>query len=81
MVLDRNPENHFAEVDQAGFAPARLVPGIGLSPDKMLMGRFFSYHVLPDTDQRVCLSNNLCHDRGQEVDLGDRQQGEGARLP
>jgi catalase len=44
MVLDRNPANHFAEVDQSGFAPARLVPGIGLSPDKMLMGRIFSYH-------------------------------------
>jgi catalase len=44
LVLDRNPENHFAEVEQAGFAPARLVPGIGLSPDKMLMGRIFSYH-------------------------------------
>jgi catalase len=44
MVLDRNPENHFAEVEQAGFAPSRLVPGIGLSPDKMLMGRVFSYH-------------------------------------
>jgi catalase len=44
MVLDRNPANHFAEVEQAGFAPARLVPGIGLSPDKMLMGRIFSYH-------------------------------------
>jgi catalase len=44
MVLDRNPANHFAEVEQAGFAPARLVPGIGLSPDKMLMGRVFSYH-------------------------------------
>jgi catalase len=44
LVLDRNPADHFAEVDQAGFAPARLVPGIGLSPDKMLMGRIFSYH-------------------------------------
>jgi catalase len=44
MVLDRNPANHFAEVDQAGFAPSNLVPGIGLSPDKMLMGRIFSYH-------------------------------------
>jgi catalase len=44
MVLDRNPANHFAEVEQAGFAPARIVPGIGLSPDKMLMGRIFSYH-------------------------------------
>jgi catalase len=44
LVLDRNPANHFAEVEQAGFAPARLVPGIGLSPDKMLMARVFSYH-------------------------------------
>jgi catalase len=44
MVLDRNPANHFAEVDQAAFSPARLVPGIGLSPDRMLMGRIFSYH-------------------------------------
>jgi catalase len=44
MVLDRNPENHFAEVEQAAFAPSNLVPGTGLSPDKMLMGRIFSYH-------------------------------------
>jgi catalase len=46
LVLDRNPENYFAEVEQAAFAPANLVPGIGPSPDKMLMGRMFSY---PDT--------------------------------
>jgi catalase len=44
MVLDRNPANHFAEVEQAAFSPSSLVPGIGLSPDKMLMGRIFSYH-------------------------------------
>ncbi|MDA8331503.1 MAG: catalase [Candidatus Dormibacteraeota bacterium] len=44
MVLDRNPENFFAEVEQAGFSPANLVPGTGLSPDRMLMGRVFSYH-------------------------------------
>ncbi|MHB8491311.1 MAG: catalase [Solirubrobacteraceae bacterium] len=44
LVLDRNPENFFAEVEQAGFSPANLVPGTGLSPDKMLMGRVFSYH-------------------------------------
>jgi catalase len=43
-VLDRNPENHFAEVEQAAFDPSNLVPGTGLSPDKMLMGRIFSYH-------------------------------------
>jgi catalase len=44
MVLDRNPENPFAEVEQAGFSPANLVLGTGLSPDRMLMGRIFSYH-------------------------------------
>ena len=44
MVLDRNPANFFAEVEQASFSPANLVPGVGLSPDKMLMGRIFSYH-------------------------------------
>jgi catalase len=44
MVLDRNPGNHFAEVEQAAFSVGNIVPGIGLSPDKMLMGRVFSYH-------------------------------------
>ncbi len=44
FVLDHNPKNHFAEVEQAAVSPANLVPGIGLSPDKMLMGRIFSYH-------------------------------------
>jgi catalase len=44
LVLDRNPENFFAEVEQATFNPSNLVPGTGLSPDKMLMGRIFSYH-------------------------------------
>jgi len=44
LVLDRNPENFFAEVEQSSFNPSNLVPGIGLSPDKMLMARTFSYH-------------------------------------
>jgi catalase len=44
FVLDRNPANHFAEVEQAAFSVGSIVPGIGLSPDKMLMGRIFSYH-------------------------------------
>ncbi|GII30748.1 catalase [Planotetraspora mira] len=43
FTLNRNPENYFAEVEQAGFEPANLVPGIGPSPDKMLQGRLFSY--------------------------------------
>jgi catalase len=43
FVLDHNPENYFAEVEQAAFDPANFVPGIGPSPDKMLQGRLFSY--------------------------------------
>ncbi|MBQ7818883.1 MAG: catalase [Bacteroidales bacterium] len=43
MELNRNPENYFAEVEQAAFNPAHVVPGIGFSPDKMLQGRLFSY--------------------------------------
>ena len=43
MELNRNPENYFAEVEQAAFNPANIVPGIGFSPDKMLQGRLFAY--------------------------------------
>ncbi len=44
MVLNRNPSNYFAEVEQAAFSPANFVPGIGASPDKMLQGRLFAYN-------------------------------------
>jgi catalase len=44
LVLNRNPTNYFAEVEQAAFSPANLVPGISVSPDKMLQARVFSYH-------------------------------------
>ncbi len=43
MELNRNPENYFADVEQAAFNPASIVPGIGFSPDRMLQGRLFSY--------------------------------------
>ena len=43
MELNRNAENFFADVEQAAFNPANVVPGIGFSPDKMLQGRLFSY--------------------------------------
>ena len=43
MELNRNPENYFAEVEQAAFSPSNIVPGIGFSPDKMLQARVFSY--------------------------------------
>ena len=43
MVLNRNPENYFAEVEQATFSPGTMVPGVEPSPDKMLQGRLFAY--------------------------------------
>ena len=43
MTLNRNPENFFAQIEQAAFEPSALVPGIGFSPDKMLLGRTFAY--------------------------------------
>jgi len=43
MELNRNPDNYHAEVEQSGFSPANVVPGIGHSPDKMLQFRIFSY--------------------------------------
>ncbi len=43
LVLDRNPENYFAEVEQAAFEPRNVVPGLGFSPDKMLQARLISY--------------------------------------
>eukprot|EP00164_Ancoracysta_twista_P004349 GFYU01005858.1.p2 GENE.GFYU01005858.1~~GFYU01005858.1.p2 ORF type:complete len:513 (-),score=183.87 GFYU01005858.1:130-1668(-) len=46
LVLDRNPENYFSQVEQLAFAPSHMVPGIEPSPDKMLQGRLYSY---PDT--------------------------------
>ena len=41
--LNKNPENYFADVEQAAFNPAHIVPGISFSPDRMLQGRLFSY--------------------------------------
>src|ERR1700726_1777701 len=43
LELNRNPENYFADVEQAAFSPANVVPGISFSPDKMLQSRLFSY--------------------------------------
>jgi len=43
LELNRNPENYFAEVEQAALAPSNVVPGVGHSPDKMLQARIFSY--------------------------------------
>lgn len=74
LVLNKNPENYFAEVEQAAFSPANFVPGIGASPDKMLQGRLFSYHdthrhrlgpnyhLLPVNAPKACKVDNFQRD-------------------
>lgn len=56
MVLNRNPVNYFAEVEQLAFDPSNMPPGIEPSPDKMLQGRLFSY---PDTHRHRLGPNYL----------------------
>lgn len=43
LEMNRNPENYFAEIEQAAFSPGNVVPGISFSPCKMLQARIFSY--------------------------------------
>jgi catalase len=43
LVLDRVPDNYFAETEQSAFDPSNFVPGIGPSPDRMLQARLFAY--------------------------------------
>ena len=43
FTLNQNPVNHFSQIEQAAFSPSNTVPGTGVSPDKMLLGRVFSY--------------------------------------
>lgn len=56
MTINRNPQNVFAEVEQAAFSPSALVPGIEASEDKLLQGRLFSY---PDTQRHRLGPNYL----------------------
>lgn len=56
LVLNRNPANYFAEVEQIAFAPSHLIPGVEASPDKMLQGRLFSY---PDTHRHRLGANYM----------------------
>jgi catalase len=79
--LNRNPGNYFADVEQAAFSPANVVPGIGFSPDRMLQGRLFSYgdaqryrlgvnhHQIPVNHPRAAKVVNSYHrDGGMRVD-------------
>ena len=75
MVLDRNPDNFFAETEQVAFLPTNIVPGIDFSEDPLLQGRLFSYqdtqlsrlgtpnfHQIPINQARGCPFQNLQRD-------------------
>jgi len=79
LELNRNPENYHADVEQAAFNPANIVPGIGFSPDKMLQGRLFSYgdaqryrlgvnHVQIPVNKPRCFVNSYHRDGAMRVD-------------
>lgn len=84
LELNRNPQNYFAEVEQAAFNPANIVPGIGFSPDKMLQGRLFSYgdaqryrlginHGLLPVNRPQCPFHN--YHRDGQMQLGEYGEG------
>jgi catalase len=80
LELNRNPENYFAEVEQAAFSPASIVPGIGFSPDKVLQGRLFSYpdahryrvgvnhHNIPVNAPKQCPAHHYNRDGAMRTD-------------
>jgi catalase len=80
MVLNRNPENFFAEVEQVAFSPGNFVPGIGASPDPLLQGRLFSYpdtqrhrlgpnfHMLPVNAPKAAVESNYQRDGAMRFD-------------
>ena len=80
MVLDRNPDNFFAETEQVAFHPSHIVPGLDFSEDPLLQGRLFSYldtqlsrlggpnfHQLPINRPR-CPMRNLQRDGMRRMD-------------
>jgi len=80
IELNRNPDNYFADVEQAAFTPANVVPGIGFSPDRLLQGRLFSYgdtqryrlginhHQIPVNAPRAARTNNYHRDGAGRTD-------------
>ena len=84
--LNRNPENFFADVEQSAFAPSNLVPGIGVSPDKMLQSRLFNYadaqrYRLGTNYQQIPVNAARCPVNSNHRDGGGRVDGNyGSRL-
>jgi catalase len=75
MILNRNPDNFFTEVEQAAFCPASLVPGVEFSADKLLQGRTFSY---ADTQRHRLGANYLQLPINRPIVPVDNNQRDGA---
>ncbi len=82
MVLDRNPDNFFAETEQAAFLPTNIPPGIDVSEDPLLQGRLFSYqdtqlsrlgtvnfHQLPINRAKGCPFQNMQRDGHMQMQV------------
>jgi catalase len=84
--LNRNPENFFADVEQSAFAPSNLVPGIGVSPDRMLQARLFNYadaqrYRLGTNYQQIPVNRARCPVNSNHRDGIGRVDGNYGRLP
>jgi catalase len=83
FTLNRNPENFFAQIEQAAFSPSNMVPGTDISPDKMLMARVFSYpdaqrnriganyNQLPVNQPHASEARNYQHEGSMNYKIGD----------
>lgn len=86
LELNRNPQNYFAEVEQAAFAPSNVVPGIGLSPDRMLQGRVFAYadahrYRVGTNHQQLPVNAPRCPYQNYQRDGAMRFDGNGGSAP
>jgi len=86
LELNRNPLNYFAEVEQATFAPSNVIPGLGLSPDKMLQGRVFAYadahrYRVGTNHQQLPVNAPKCPYHNYQRDGSMRFDGNGGAAP
>lgn len=86
MVLNKNPGNYFAEIEQVAFSPGHLIPGIEASNDKMLQGRLFSYpdthrHRLGPNYQQIPVNKAKCPVFNQQRDGLMAVNGNGGAAP
>ena len=86
LELNRNPRNYFAEVEQAAFAPSNVVPGVGLSPDRMLQGHVFAYadaqrYRIGTNHQQLPVNAPRCPYQNYQRDGAMRFDGNGGSRP